>query len=871
VEREPLPDRFYRALLRLFPREFRGDFGDQMRDDFRDQHEDAERRGRRAAGRLWRRTLIDALRRAPREHIDILRRDAGYALRLFARRPGMTVSALLTLMIGIGLNAAVFSVLHGVLLNELPLPDADRLVYLSEVGPPPDFELDRVSPANAHDWEEAARTLEGLAQVSWVNATILDGVPELISGAAVSEAFFRVLPAPVSLGRLLDAADYPAGTAAQAKSRPPFEPRVAVISHALWQNRFGADPQIIGRQVRFQRYGSVEIVGVLARGFELPLADGAECWFPDVRDTTQRRARYVMVVGKLAPRRTVDDAQAEFDVIAQQLAVAYPDANAGRGIDVRTLREHVTADVREQLWLFGASALCVLLIVCANVSNLLIAFMSGRRRELATRLALGAARGQLVRQTLTEGLVLALAGGIAACLLAWVTVPWLVRAAPDTIPRLDEVRVGPIVVLFAMAASLTVGLVSSLAAVAAARRRAFDASLRTTNASARGQGRGFRQALIVTEIAVALILTVGAALLVQTVRAVNALPLGFDPSNVISVGLLPDLARVQRGVGKAQYEADLVEAIRSVPGVLKAGIGSRPLGLGSAGTAFALPEAPTRSIRIDVGAVGPGYLEALGAHLAAGRFFDDRDAGTAAAVAIVNETAQRQHFAGAAIGRTILVDKTSTRIVGVLEDVRMAGLETDPRPMLFLPSAQTRTFWTNNILIRTSGDPRAVLPAIRTVVQRVDPELPLTRIQTLEETLAKALAPRRFTLTLVALFSIIALALAIVGVYGVVTEAVAQRVPEIGVRMALGATPHGILRMVLAQGSVLMSGGMILGGVAALALNGVMSSFVFRVSTTDPASYLAAAAGLATAMLGACAIPARRAARIDPVVALRQD
>jgi putative ABC transport system permease protein len=871
MPRAPLHDRLYRALLRLFPREFRGDFGEQMLDDFRDQREDAELQGRRAARRLWRRTLIDALRRAPREHMDILRRDAGYAVRLFARRPGMTLSALLTLAVGIGLNAAVFSVLHGVLLKELPLPDAERLVYLSEVGPPPVFERQRASPANAHDWEDATRTLESLAAISWVDATILDGTPELVNGAAVSEAFFRVLPAPVVVGRLLNAADYPAHDAEKTPSRPALEPRVAVISHELWQKRFGGDLEIIGRQVRFRRFGTVEIVGVLARGFDLPLAEGAECWFPEVRDTRQRRARYVMVVGKLAPERTLQDAQAEFDVIAQRMAAAYPDANAGRGISVRSLREYVTAGVREQLWLFGASALCVLLIVCANVSNLLIAFMSGRRRELATRLALGAARAQLIRQTLTEGSVLAVTGGLAAFLLAWACVPWLVRAAPGTIPRLDEIRVGPNVLLFAMAASLMVGLVSALAAVVGARRHGFDASLRTTNASARSQGRGFRQALIVTEIALALILTVCAGLLVQTVRAVGALPLGFDPSNVISVGLSPDLGRVQQTVGKAQYEADLVAAIRTVPGATTAGVGSRPLGLGSAGTAFALPEAPSHHVRIDVSAAGPGYLEALGAHLTAGRFFDEQDRATAPAVAIVNETARRQHFANGALGRVILVDETPTQIVGVLEDVRMTGLEAEPRPMLFLASAQTRTFWTNNILIRTTGDPRAALPAIRTVVQQVDPELPLTRIQTLEETLTKALAPRRFTLSLVGLFSVFAVALAIVGVYGVVMEAVAQRVPEIGVRMALGATPRGILRMVLVQGGALIAGGVILGGAAALALNGVMRSFVFRVPTNDPASYLAAALGLTLATLGACAIPARRAARIDPVVALRQE
>jgi putative ABC transport system permease protein len=389
--------------------------------------------------------------------------------------------------------------------------------------------------------------------------------------------------------------------------------------------------------------------------------------------------------------------------------------------------------------------------------------------------------------------------------------------------------------------------------------------------SARSQGRRFRQTLIIGEIALALILAVAAGLLVQTVRAVQALPLGFDTSKVISIGLSPDLGRVQRTTGKAQYEKDLVGAIRRVPGVVSAGVGPRPLAAGSPGIVFAFPESPSERIRIDVSAAGPGYLEALGATLKAGRFIREDDGAGVSAVAVVNEAARRQYFSEDPLGRVILVDDTPTRIVGIIENVRMTGLEEDPAPMLYLPTAQTRTFWTNNILVRTTGDPRDLLPAVRTVVQRVDPELPLTRIQTLEETLAKALAPRQFTLSLVGLFSGVALVLARVGVYGVVTDAVGQRVPEIGVRMAMGATPASVLGLILRQGGAMAVAGAALGTAGALSLSGVMSAFVFRIGAIDPWTYLAAAVVVVSSALGACAIPARRASRIDPVLALRQE
>jgi putative ABC transport system permease protein len=872
----PRRDRLYRCFLKLFPREFRGDFGEQMLDDFRDQHEEAARTGSRQAARLWLRTLIDALDRAPREHLEILRRDGLYALRLFARRPGSTASALLTLAIGIGLNAAVFTVVHAVLLRDLPLSGAERLVDLSDVSPPPAREPGRVSPDNVRDWERETRTLDAVATISTASPRIMQQAgAEEVAGAAVSADFFRMVPAPLRLGRLFTTADY-AAVEAQLGQRDPKRPRqsplpgVAVISHGLWERQFGARPDIVGQKVPFGRYGVVEIVGVLDKGFGFPLVPEADCWLPEVPERGRRRARYLSAIGRLARGATFDEAQAEFDVIAARLETAHPEANKGRGVRVTSLLTHVTAGVRNQLWLLAGSALCVLLIVCANVSNLLLTNMSGRARELATRVALGASRSQLVRQSLTEGLILAGFGGFAGILLAVWAVPWLVAIAPRAIPRLDEVSVGWPVMAFATGISVVVGLVAGAGASAAAGRAGLDGPLRSAGTSAGSQGRRLRHVLIVSEIALALMLAIAAGLLVQTMRAVTALPLGFDPSNVISVGLSVDTRKLKGGSAKARFESEMIAAMRSLPAVVVAGIGSRPLGWGGFVTSIRLPE-DTVSSSISMDAVGPGYLEALGARLVAGRFIDERDDASSPKVALVNEAAARQHFGGDAVGRTILRDTLLIEIVGVLADVRRTALEEEPQPTLYLPSAQTNTFWTNNMLVRTSGDPRDALPAIRTAVRRIDPELPLTRIQTLAERLSEALAPRRFTLWLVGFFSIVALSLAVVGIYGVVAESVAQRVPEIGVRMALGATAGSVLRLILRQGSVMIALGVGSGVSMALMLNGVMSAFVFGVPTTDPGSYLIACGTLVAATLAASAIPAHRATRIDPTVALRQD
>jgi putative ABC transport system permease protein len=862
----PLHDRLYRALLKLFPREFRGDFGDQMADDFNDQREDAARAGGpRRVRMLWLRTFVDALRRAPREHLDILRRDAGYALRLFRRRPGMTASALLTLTIGIGLTAAVFSVAYGVLWQPLALPDSERLVYLTDTGPPPARQDRWVSQASVDAWQREARSLSAVASIRSLQATLAgDGGAEAIVGGAVSRNFFSIVGARAIHGRLFHEADFPLSAPAAGATRP------AVIAYDLWQRAFGGEPDVIGRTVSLGRLGRAQIVGVLESEFVFPLRRTAAFWLPDAPDDNPY-APPMIAIGRLAPGASVASAQSELDLIASRLAAVHPESHGDRGARLLLLRERIAgATAPTQLWFLLGAAGCVLLIACATVSNLLLSHAAGRRRELATRVALGASRAHLVRQALTEGLVLALAGGGAGFLLAWWTVPALVALAPRTIPRLSEVSVSWQVLVFAAVASVCVGLVSSVAASLAASRTAPGITLRAQRAAGHDRGR-FRQVLIVAQVAVALMLAVAAALLVQTMRAVTALPLGFDPSSAASISFNPGELGIEGVEVKATLERDLIAAIRDLDGVVAAGVGPAPLMASRFMADFALPSHPSEMVEINLVPVGPGYLEALGARVLEGRFFEETDTPGGDPVAIVSASAARQHWPSGAVGQWIRYRDRPVLIVGVLNDVRHLGLEAETAPTLYLPSAQTANYSANSLLVRTSGDPREMLPAIRAVARQVDERLPLGSVQTLDDRLDVALAPRRFNLWLVSLFSSIALVLAVVGIYGVLMESVAQRVPEIGVRMALGASAAGVMRMFLRQGGWMIAIGVALGTAAAFGLSGVMASFVFGVPPTDPVSFAVACLAVTMAGLLACAIPGSRASRVDPVIALRQE
>jgi predicted permease len=612
--------------------------------------------------------------------------------------------------------------------------------------------------------------------------------------------------------------------------------------------RFGGHADVVGSPVRFAD-GPSRVVGVMPPAFfltRLPDWGPVDCILPRLPAADQPRARYATVLARLVPGVGIANAQRELDYVAASVEREYADAfrDRGRGARVVPLLDTIVSGVRLQVWLLFAAAGAILAIGCVNITCLLLAQASDRRSELATRLALGASQGQLVRHAITEALVLAFAGGLAAALLAWWSVPLLVQWIPRGLPRVDEIAVDARVWLFALASSTVVGLACGLAGSVFAPRLPPLLSARGPGGVSAGRGRRVKQALVAGNLALAVVLLVTAGLLVRTMRAVDGLELGFVPANVISVGINTDIRQPAETL--IEFESSLVDRIRALPGVLAAGIGSRPIDWGGLIYPVSLATQPDE-VRLDTDVVGPGYLDALGARVIDGRSFTTDDRAGSPRVAMLNQAAAHRLFAdGRAVGRTILAGSVPTTIVGVVADVRRRGLEAVPQPTLYLPTAQTRNMRSNNLLIRTAGDPTAIVPAVRAILYDLDPMQALSRIHVVDDVLDQAKAPRRFAMQLVGGFSLLAVILAMIGLYGVVAESVVQRVPEIGVRMALGATAAGIARMILTESALTMACGIGLGLAAAKALQDVM----------------ARAASL---------IPARRAASIDPLQALRRE
>jgi putative ABC transport system permease protein len=872
---ESFHDRVYRWLLRLFPSEFRGDFGDDMRADFDDQRRDVHGR-RRATAALWLRTLIDLVRRAPREHVDVLWRDMRHGVRVLRRHPASTITAILSLAVGIGMNSAVFSVVNGVLWRDLPLPDSDRLVIVNAFrpsSPSPFF----ISSSTFLEMQRRATTMDRIAAGRFHPLTIVDPIePEQVTCSAVSEGYFGVLGSLPTLGRSFTRPDYDASIAHWARQdpkKPRFGPvpHVMILSHAMWQRHFLGGPNVVGQQVVLDGGDRVEIIGVM--GPELDALAGAipgQCWVPEAADPDDSSG-IMIPIARLRPGRSVEDANAELAVISKQLPPA-PYVKEPISLRAERVLDQITSRVRAQLmFLFGA-VVCVLLVTCANVVSLFLAHVAGRRDELATRVALGASRARLVRQTLSEVVSIALLGGACGFVLAVVGVPLLVATAPPDVPRLQQIGVDWPTFVFTSAVSVGVGIICGLLASMPTRgvpRRLFGA----VRAGAEPNAARFRRSLTVGEIALALMLVVAATLMVRTVRALGAIDLGFDPAHVVVADLsAPGRTPGGRADGGRQFQMDVIERVKALPGVRAAGIGLGPLSGGMFMGDVIVP-GDTRRFDLRVDAVSPGYFEALGARLLAGRFFEPRDTAPGLPqMILVNDTAARTLWPGrSAVGESIIVnERDELRVIGVVNDTRGGTLEEDPGPMMYQLSVQSRNFGVSTMLIRADDDPAALVPQIRAIIRSVSRNAPFRGVSPLQERIDRSLAPRLFVLRVIGLFSILGLILAVVGVYGVVAEFVAQRVPEIGVRMAFGATSSDVLRLILGQGGRLVIAGVVLGIAGAALFRGAMKTMVFSVDTLDPVTYTTACVSLMLATIAACAIPARRASRLDPAVALRE-
>jgi putative ABC transport system permease protein len=800
--------------------------------------------------------------------------DVRLALRALRRQPGFSAVAILTLALGIGATTAVFSIVYGVLLRPLPYPDADRLVRVYATR---DGAQWTASPPDFTDWRAQATSFEDLAALTTTSLALTgDGPARQHAGAQVTAAFFSVLGVAPALGRGFTEAH-----------EVPGQDGVVVLSHALWSDQFGADPGVLGRTLRLDGV-DYEVIGVMPPGFAEPGA--TELWVPlaftadDL--TTQRGAHYLDVYGRLRPDVTLERADREVHGLAARLDAAYPDANPGWRAQATSLRDALVGDVQRPLYAVLGAVGLVLLMTCVNVASLLLSRAVARDHEIAIRVALGVDRLRLVRSVLAESLVLALAGGALGVALATWGIEALARLAPADLPRMDQVGVNPLVLGFTLGISgLTALLFGAAPSFQLLRRREATAVVTGTRGGTAGRAaQRWRRALVTAQIACAVTLVAGAGLLIKSFGRLMATDPGFRPDGVLTFNLaLPDgyaPARV------AAFASGVEERLRALPGVEDVGL---VFGLPLSGLSFSisvyaldgrtLTSAEQERLGAQIRFVTPGYFPTIGMTVLRGRGITPADGAGGRPVAVINETAARRLFGDDdPIGRHLEFgtrmglggDRLNGEIVGVVRDVKDVALGNPARGHVYFAHAQWPVGFLQPVL-RTGGDPEALATAARNAVAAVDPDVPVYRVRTLTQLRAASAARERFLMLVLGVFAGAALLLAAVGIYGVVAHAVAQRTRELGIRMALGARAADILWLVLRQGVFLGGTGAALGLVGALAASRVLEQLLYQVTPSDPATLALGAGGLLVVTLAATYLPARRAAGVDPVEALRHE
>lgn len=816
--------------------------------------------------------------------MEALWQDLCYGIRMLTKNFGFTAVAVLSLAIGIGANSAIFSVTDALLLRPLPYKDAERIAILWNRSPGLNIEQDWFSLGQYLDikiennvFDQVAITLGGSFNFTG------QGTPEHVEGARVSSSLFPLLSAKTSLGRVFMPEE-------DEKGKPP----TVVLSHGFWQRRFGSDPDVIGKTLTLNDK-SFTIVGVLAADFSLtkevmPTLNGiqrSDVLLPlpmSESDRASRGGEDFNIFARVKPGVTFAQAQAEMDALAEQMKKQYPENYPADGrltISVVPLLEQVVGDIRLALYvLFGAVGF-VLLIACANVANLLLSRAAVRQKEIAIRTAVGATRLRILRQLLTESVLLALAGGLAGLVLALVSIKVLRMFGPENIPRLNEVGIDGRVMAFTFFISLLTGIIFGLAPALRASRVDLNKVLKDGGRSSVG-GTGhhqIRKLLIISEVALSLILLIGAGLLIRSYqRIVNASP-GFDPHNVLSLRLSLPAARYSKPDSVSSFYKRLGEKAKQLPGIESFGMNFfLPLSANSAAWGPItiegyVPKTASELIISNERFVSPDYLRTMGIPLIKGRDFDERDIKGAPEVVVVNEELAERFWPGEdPIGKRLQRGGKGPwrTVVGVVRDEKEFSLENEPPITIFHPIEQF-TIGSRYFVARTASDPARMIAAITEEIRELDPELPVYDVSTMEQRLHDGLARRRFSMFLLGVFAAFAVVLASIGIYGVMTYWVNQRTHEIGIRMALGAGQRNILRLVIRQALVLVSFGIVAGLAGAFALTRVMSSLLFGVSATDRFTFIMISLLLGAVALLASYIPARRATKVDPMVALRHE
>jgi putative ABC transport system permease protein len=802
--------------------------------------------------------------------MEMLIRDIRYATRSLLKRPGFTAVALIALALGIGANTAIFSLVNAVLIRPLPFAEPDRLVWvwgnIRNAG-----NRASVAPLDFLDFRKQNKTFEEFAaSFSFPLALTLtgNGEPEQLAASGVTGNYFQALGVAPALGRTF-----------LMENESPGRDQVAVLSYGLWQKRFGGDPSILNKTVVLDGK-SCEVIGVMPRNFSFPQT--ADVWVPMNFDIEpgmkQRKAHFLRPIGKLKPGVTIAQAQADTDAISLTLAEQYPDTNTGWSLRLVSLREQLVGNTRPTLLiLFGAVAF-VLLIACANVANLLLVRAASRQREVALRTALGASRWRIVRQMITESLLLALVGGALGTLLAIWGVDLLVALSGGSIPVTANVRIDSTVLIFTLVISVVTGLLFGLVPALRTMRLSLVESLKE---GARGSGESLkrnrtRAVLVVLESAFAVVLLIGAGLLIRSLYELQRTDLGFDTQNVLTMRV--DLPRKKYDTPEkgANFFGQLEERVSNLPGVEAFGFVSE---LPLSGQPNDMPfnvvgrpiPPPDQLLDADFRRVNQHYFEALKIPLLRGRNFTAEEVRQGAKVLLVSESLVTSVFPNEdPIGQRLIMvmGDAHWEIIGVVGDIKHRALETQPFPTMYLPTHQMGGM---NLVIRTQSDPTGLVPAVRKEVQAIDPNQPIAAVRTMEEWVDSATAGPRYRTTLLVLFALIALILATTGIYGVMSYSVAQRTHEIGVRMALGARQRDVLRLVVRQGMSLVFAGLVLGLAGALAVTRVMNTVLFGVQAKDPLTFVIVTVVLTLVAFVACYIPARRAMKVNPLVALRYE
>lgn len=859
---------FHRWLLRLYPKSFRAEYGAEMLKDF-------------AREPLWRVT-IDTLVNAARVHADITKQDLRYSLRSLMRTPGFTITAIAVAALGIGATTATFSIADHVLVRPLPFADPDTLVRLSEDHSSRGYPRMEPSPPNYRDWKQmATSSFDGIEAYSGDSAVLAgQGDPVRLVGARVSSGVFAMLGRQAAHGRVLTESDVTSTADA------------VVISDRLWRGRFAADPNVLGQTMPLNE-ATLVIVGVMPPDFHFPGRD-TDFWrlmrFSDTPSNNDRGNHYLAVMARLKPGVSFERARSEMRTIGDELARRYPKELSGTNVNVYRWRDDVARQPRMLIRAMVAAALCLLLIACTNLANLLMARALARRTELAVRAAIGAGSDRLVRQMFTESLVLSVVGGALGIALAAAAMPMLARLIPTTLPIAElppiDVRMLSSAAVITIATAIAFGVLPALRV----SRTADGSALREGNRGGTGRGtERLRAALVVAEIVASVVLLVSAGLLIQALMRVQAIDPGFRTENVLTLKTQLPRPQYDPSVRRDQFYRQVLDQTRALPGVAGAAYMSFvPFtvrgGIWEVLTTTPDPASPQGFVappdmrRASLRFMTPGYFDVIGIPIRQGRDINDADVLGAPLVAVVSESFVRQYFpAQDPIGQSFAFAFNVRTIVGVVGDIRFRGLErNDNEPQVYLPAAQQRDgqipfYAPQDLIVRTSVPPSTLMPAVRDIIRRADPQLPITNVQTLEELLALEVAPRVVQLRVLGAFATVAFLLAAIGIHGLLAFTVSARAREIGVRIALGAKAGDILRLVLGTSAALSVLGVTIGAAVAYGAGRWMQSLLAGV---DPASGPVFVAAITLSLVMAAAgslLPAWRAVRVDPITATRTE